>query len=83
MPAKHTVNVSVTEYLAGFVAAQVASGRFGTVSEVVQAGLRLLERDLQGSLPAGADGHAGPLEPGPGIKARAENEWLAKREPVP
>ena len=46
MPAKHTLNVSVTEYLAGFVAAQVASGRFGTVSEVVRAGLRLLERDL-------------------------------------
>ena len=64
MPAKHTLNVSVTEYLAGFVAAQVASGRFGTVSEVVRAGLRLLERDLQGSFPAGADGQPAHLKLG-------------------
>jgi antitoxin ParD1/3/4 len=46
MPSKHTLNVSLTEQLCDFVALQVASGRFGTSSEVVRAALRLLERDL-------------------------------------
>lgn len=46
MPSKHNLNVSITEHLAGFVAAQVASGRFSSASEVVRAGLRLLEREL-------------------------------------
>lgn len=45
MPSKHNLNVSVTERLASFVADQVASGRFASASEVVRAGLRLLERD--------------------------------------
>ncbi len=47
MPSKHALNVSVTEHLHGFVAAQLASGRFSTASEVVRAGLRLLERELR------------------------------------
>jgi putative addiction module CopG family antidote len=46
MPSKHALNVSITEHLSDFVASQVASGRFGTASEVVRAALRLLERDL-------------------------------------
>ncbi len=46
MPSKHTLNVSVTEHLARLVADQVDSGRFSSASEVVRAGLRLLERDL-------------------------------------
>lgn len=46
MPSKHNLNVSVTEHLARFVADQVASGRFGSASEVVRAGLRLLEREM-------------------------------------
>jgi putative addiction module CopG family antidote len=46
MPSKYALNVSLTEHLCEFVAAQVASGRFGTSSEVVRAALRLLERDL-------------------------------------
>jgi putative addiction module CopG family antidote len=46
MPSKHALNVSLTEHLCDFVASQVASGRFGTSSEVVRAALRLLERDL-------------------------------------
>ena len=49
MPSKHTINVSLTEHLCGFVVSQVASGRFGTASEVVRAALRLLERDLDAS----------------------------------
>lgn len=46
MPSKHNLNVSVTEHLADFVSGQVASGRFSSASEVVRAGLRLLEREL-------------------------------------
>jgi antitoxin ParD1/3/4 len=56
MPSKHNLNVSVTEHLAGFVAGQVASGRFGSASEVVRAGLRLLERELTAApVPARTD----------------------------
>jgi antitoxin ParD1/3/4 len=46
MPGKFTLNVSLTDRLRQFVTDQVASGRFGNASEVVRAGLRLLERDL-------------------------------------
>jgi antitoxin ParD1/3/4 len=46
MPSKHHLNVSVTQHLDHFVADQVASGRFASASEVVRAGLRLLEREL-------------------------------------
>jgi antitoxin ParD1/3/4 len=63
MAAKHALNVSVTEHLTSFVRAQVASGRFGTASEVVRAALRLLERDLQGSPSARADGDQGGHAP--------------------
>ena len=58
MPSRHALSISLTAHLQGFVEAQVASGRFGSASEVVRAGLRLLEREL-GSLPRdGADGSA-------------------------
>jgi antitoxin ParD1/3/4 len=71
MPSKHNLNVSVTEHLARFVAGQVGSGRFSSASEVVRAGLRLLERELV-SAPAApaappgdasADGHVVPSGP--------------------
>ena len=48
MASKYALNVSLTEHLCDFVASQVATGRFGTSSEVVRAALRLLERDLNG-----------------------------------
>jgi antitoxin ParD1/3/4 len=71
MPAKHALNVSVTEHLASFVAAQVASGRFGTASEVVRAALRLLERDLQGAPSARADRDQGGPAPVSTVPAMA------------
>ena len=40
--AKNT-SISLGEHFADFVGAQVATGRFSTASEVVRAGLRLLE----------------------------------------
>ena len=38
-----TVNVSLTPELEAFVASRVASGRYQSASDVVRAGLRLLE----------------------------------------
>lgn len=63
MPSKYTLNVSVTEHLHSFVAAQIASGRFYTASEVVRAALRRLERELEGNDVAANPRHgkAGPV----------------------
>jgi antitoxin ParD1/3/4 len=44
MPARRTMNVSITPELESFVAETVATGRFSSASEVVRAGLRLLEQ---------------------------------------
>lgn len=43
MPARNSLNVSLTPELERFVQARVASGRYQTASEVVREGLRLLE----------------------------------------
>nr|WP_137830249.1 type II toxin-antitoxin system ParD family antitoxin [Methylobacterium sp. L1A1] len=45
MPRRVATNVSLTPELAAFISAQVASGRFGSASEVVRAALRGLERE--------------------------------------
>lgn len=54
-------SVIIGDHFAGFIEAQVASGRFNSTSEVVRAGLRLLEeheakvRALQNALIAGEE----------------------------
>lgn len=71
MPSKHSLSVSLTAHLHHLVEAQVASGRFGSASEVVRAGLRLLERELNipaqtgvaGSSTTAADGAGGSMLP--------------------
>jgi putative addiction module CopG family antidote len=45
MPSKHAVCVTLTEHFRDFVDELVATGRFRTTSEVMRAGLRLLEEE--------------------------------------
>ncbi len=44
MAAKHHRHIALTEPLAKFVERQVAEGRYASASEVVRAGLRLLNK---------------------------------------
>ena len=45
MPNRTTMNISLTPELEAFVVSRVSSGRYQSASEVVRAGLRLLEQD--------------------------------------
>lgn len=60
MPPKPSLNVSLTPHLEQFIAASVASGRYQTASEVVRAGLRLLENFENGEIQSGAAKTAHP-----------------------
>ncbi|WP_233859956.1 type II toxin-antitoxin system ParD family antitoxin [Paraburkholderia sp. HD33-4] len=46
MPSKHAISVSLTEHLDLFVKSELTAGRYRTASEVVRAGLRLLEEQI-------------------------------------
>ena len=60
-------SVTISDHFATFISDQVRSGRYGSASDVVRAGLRLLEeqdtqlRSLQEALIAGEQ--SGPPEP--------------------
>lgn len=45
MAVRKTITVSITPEQDAFVRDRLKSGRFSSVSEVIRAGLRLLERD--------------------------------------
>jgi antitoxin ParD1/3/4 len=62
-------SISLGDHFAGFVDAQVRTGRYGSASDVVRAGLRLLEehdarvRALEAALIAGEEsGEPKPLD---------------------
>ena len=68
-----TININLTPHLEALVRDKVASGRYGSASEVVREALRLLEQQdqlqtlkleqLQREIQAGIDsGPAGPLD---------------------
>jgi len=43
----HTIPANLDEDVSGFIDEQVASGRYSSGGEVIVAGLRLLEHELQ------------------------------------
>lgn len=71
-------SVSLDDHFAGFIASQVGSGRYRSASEVIRAGLRLLEdretelAALREALAAGeASGQAEPFDFDAFIAAKA------------
>ena len=57
MPKRVPMNVSLTAELASFVIEKVASGRYGSASEVVRTSLRLLEEKEPRPSPASSTAH--------------------------
>ncbi len=77
--AKNT-SISLGDHLEGFINEQIVQGRYGSVSEVVRASLRLLEeheqkiKSLRQALIEGEEsGNAGPLDM-EGIRRKAKQK---------
>lgn len=64
MSSKYALSVSLTERLCAFIKHEVASGRYGTASEVVRTALRQLEADATRPLLTSA-GQSKPFEDEP------------------
>jgi antitoxin ParD1/3/4 len=66
-------SISLSDHFEHFVAGEIASGRFGNASEVVRAGLRLLEREEKAleALRAAIDDGMNSGEPVDGAEAFA------------
>jgi antitoxin ParD1/3/4 len=74
-------SIALGDHFTAFLAAQVATGRYGSASEVIRAGLRLLEEreakleELRALIDAGeASGDPVPFEPEKWLA-----EWKAER----
>ncbi len=54
MAVRKTITVSITPEQDAFVRDRLRSGRFGSISEIIRASLRLLERDEMPTISAPA-----------------------------
>lgn len=64
MPTRHPLTISLTPELANLVASKVASGLYGSASEVIRAGLRLLAAEGEQGTPPRQDAGAVPRHVG-------------------
>ena len=72
-----TTSIALGDHFTGFLAGQVASGRYGSASEVVRAGLRLLEEREAALVELRAEIAKGE-ESGPAIEFDFDG-WLAAK----